>query len=498
MGQNGTQFDFTRAKKTGGGEVLLVPLVARPQPPMQLMARVDAVCNDAVSELVAVGAVGDEPGQLGHTTRSGAFRRIVVISLGTADKLNAHRIRTAGAAAARWLMAERVKQATLWVDGLASCGVDQATAEWAGGMVLGGFRFAEHKEPEENAVATARIFVRSGQAGHVARTLPQIRDSVTLAKAVNYTRRLAHEPGNIINPATLASQARSLARVAKLKCTVLDVPQLKRLRMNGLLAVGMGATPGPCLIRLDYRAAPQARKNTVLVGKAVTFDTGGYSIKPAAGLEGLKYDKCGGMTVLGVLKAAADLKLRCNLVGIIAAAENAISDRAYRPGDILTMMSGKTVEVTNTDAEGRLVLADALWYAQKNCKPTEIIDIATLTGGVNVALGKVAAGLMSNDDTLSADLGECGRRTHERLWRLPLWDDYRELIRGSDSDLKNSAGKRDAHAIVGGMFLKEFVNDDMPWAHLDIAAVATCENGNAKSATGFGVRLLVEYLRSRG
>jgi leucyl aminopeptidase len=192
------------------------------------------------------------------------------------------------------------------------------------------------------------------------------------------------------------------------------------------------------------------------------------------------------------------LGLPCNVAGVIGAAENAISERAYRPGDILTMASGKTVEVISTDAEGRLVLADALWYAQQHLNPTEIIDIATLTGGVTVALGKVAAGIMSTDDELAGVLGECGRAVHERLWRLPLWDEYRELIKGTDADIRNSSGKREAQAIVGGMFLKEFIARGMAWAHVDIAAVATLEESNSptgKGATGFGVQLLVEYLR---
>jgi leucyl aminopeptidase len=186
------------------------------------------------------------------------------------------------------------------------------------------------------------------------------------------------------------------------------------------------------------------------------------------------------------------------VVGVVAAAENAVSDRAYRPGDILSMSNGKTVEVISTDAEGRLVLADALWYAQKNLGPTEIIDIATLTGGAAVALGRMAAGLMSNDDELAGVLGECGRATHERLWRLPLWDDYRELIKGTDADLRNSSGKREAQTIVGGMFLKEFIEPGTAWAHLDIAATATAEEATGpigKGATGFGVQLVVEYLR---
>ena len=205
--------------------------------------------------------------------------------------------------------------------------------------------------------------------------------------------------------------------------------------------------------------------------------------------------------MLGILKAAAALKLKCNLVGLVAAAENAISDTAYRPGDIIHMMSGKTVEVVSTDAEGRLILADALWYAQEKLKPTVLIDVATLTGGVGVALGTVAAGVLSNDDGLAGDLGEAGRRTHERLWRLPLWDDYRELIKSTEADLKNVSGKREAHCIVGGIFLKEFIRAGTPWAHLDIAAVAHLENGKGptgKGATGFGVRLLVEFLRQRG
>ena len=209
----------------------------------------------------------------------------------------------------------------------------------------------------------------------------------------------------------------------------------------------------------------------------------------------MKFDKCGGTTVMGIMKAVASLKLPCNVVGLIAAAKNAVSHEAYMPGDIIKMGSGKTVEIISTDAEGRLVLADALWYAQKHCKPTVMIDFATLTGGVVTALGKTAAGLMSNDDELSAELGESGRRTHERLWRLPLWDDYRELIKGQDSDIKNSNNKRHAHPIVGGMFLKEFVDDKTPWAHIDIAGPATTDND--KSATGFGVRLIVDYLQRR-
>jgi len=502
MTPNGTEFAFVSAGKGPlAGDVLLVPLLSKPQPPLELVTHVDKLCGDAVSELLSVRALRDEVGHVMHTTRGGACRRILVVGLGDAKQVNAQEIRRAAGLAARWIINERLTSATLWIDGLTTSGVERATAAWATGMALAGFRFAGYKEPDEKVPPKVRVHVRSSESGHVDQVMPNVRAALLVAEAVNYARGLAHEPGNVINPETLAAEARALARSARLACAVLDARQLKRLGMNGLLAVGQGAAHPSCLIQLEYRGDRRTRARVVLVGKAITFDTGGYSIKQAAGLEGLKFDKCGGAVVLAVLKAAAELKLKCNLVGLVAAAENAISDRAYRPGDILKMMSGKTVEVVSTDAEGRLILADALTYAQRKLKPTALIDIATLTGGVGVALGNAAAGLMSNDDELAADLGEAGRGTHERLWRLPLWDDYKELIKSQEADLKNAAGKRDAQAIVGGMFLKEFVKDGVPWAHLDIAAVSTDENGkgpSGKGATGFGVRLLVEFLRLRG
>jgi len=499
MSSNGTSFEFVGGEKVAPHtDVLLVPLVAKPSPPLELVSRVDAVCDDAVSELLAVKALGEEVGQAAHTTRAGTFRRVLLVSLGDAEKLNGAALRKAAAAATAWLTTARLNRAALWVDGLVAAGQERAAGEWAAAMTLAGFRFDEYKKPDDKTIPKVRVQICSSESGHVRRLLPEIREQVTVAAAVNYTRHLSHQPANVINPATLAAEARRLAHKNKLKCTILEAAQIRRLGMGGLLAVGAGAAHGPCLIQLEYRAAPRVHRTTALVGKAITFDTGGYSIKPAAGLEALKFDKCGGAAVLGVLKAVSDLKLKCNVIGLIAAAENAVSDRAYRPGDILKMMSGKTVEVISTDAEGRLVLADALWYAQKKLKPTEIIDLATLTGGVSIALGKEAAGLMSNNDDLAGELGECGRRTGERLWRLPLWEEYRELIKGTEADLKNSTTKREAHAIVGGMFLKEFVENGMPWAHLDIAAVAVNEESRpptGKGATGFGVRLLVEYLR---
>lgn len=495
MPNTGTTFEFSsdsRSKPTGGA--LIVPLIAKPKPALERLTQVGALCDDAVAEVVEAGALSEEAGRATHTTRRGAYPRILIVSLGAAGKLDGRKIRLAAASAARWLMSEKIKQATLWLDGLLGLDVERAAAEWAMGMQLAGFKFLEYRAPKDPPPARIRVTVQSAQSGHLAPALADMREESRVAEAVNYARRMAHLPPNVLQPQSLAEEARRLAREYRLKCEVMNWPQIEKMKMGGLMAVGRAAEHKPCLIRIDYRGAARSAVTKVLVGKAITFDTGGYNIK-TSGMETMKLDKCGGMAVLGILRAAAALKLKCNLVGLIAAAENAISGQAYRPGDILTMASGKTVEVNNTDAEGRLVLADALWYAQERCKPALMIDFATLTGGVLVALGRQAAGLMSNNDELSAQLEESGRRTDERLWRLPLWDDYQELIKGVDSDIKNSAGKRNAHPIVGGMFLKEFVSDDVPWAHLDIAAAACDDNNNA---TGYGVRLMVDFLRRRG
>lgn len=241
MSPNGTVFAFTGGEKGPlSGNVLLVPLLAKPQPPMELVTRIDKLCNDAVSELLSVKALREEVGDLGHTTCNGPCRRVLLIGLGDAEKLGAHELRTAAAAAARWLIAKQLGKATLWIDGLAASGVDHAAAEWALGMALAGFRFAAYKKPDDKEPGKVRVQVRCSESGHLARVMPEVRAAVAVAEAVNYTRRLAHEPANIINPTTLAIEARSLARQAALKCTVFKVDRLRQMGLNGLLAVGQG------------------------------------------------------------------------------------------------------------------------------------------------------------------------------------------------------------------------------------------------------------------
>jgi leucyl aminopeptidase len=313
-------------------------------------------------------------------------------------------------------------------------------------------------------------------------------------------RSLAHQPANVINPITLAERARVVAERSGLKITVLDDRQLAEMGAGAILAVGRGSQTPARMIILEYAGqefSPDG-KPVVLVGKAITFDTGGYSIKNTEGIVGMKYDKCGGVDVLATMQLVSALKIKTPVVGIISAAENMISGESYRPDDIITSLSGKTIEIISTDAEGRLVLADGLAYAQKNYQPRAIIDLATLTGGVVTALGRVRAGLMSNNDALANSLFEAGEATGERLWRLPLDEEYSRNMKGEDADLKNSGG-REGHAILGGAFLKAFVSDDVPWAHLDIAGVADTNKELphlSGGATGFGVRLLLEYLEN--
>ena len=424
-------------------------------------------------------------------------RTTATVSLGPKKEVTPDVIRNAAGSAARWLGGCGAKRAAVELDALTALEIENAVEALCEGLNLGAFAFAPYKS-ERTGMGAVRVVLIAPRAG--TRISATVRRTHAISEAVNLAREWGHEPPNVINPVTLARRCTKLARESGLKCTVLDDKQLARMKAEAILSVGVGSKTPSRLIILEHRVSRGATtKPIVLVGKAVTFDTGGYSLKDRSGIVGMKYDKCGGMAVIGTLMAAAALKIKTPVVGIIAAAENMISAEAYRPNDIIKTMSGKTVEIISTDAEGRLVLADALTYAQRRYRPKAVIDLATLTGGVVVALGSVRAGLFANNDALAEKLLASGERVHERLWRLPLDDEYLEPIKGEDSDLKNSGG-RSAHPIIGGMFLKQFVDKKTPWAHLDIAGVGDAEKDMPycpKGATGFGVRLLIDYLTGR-
>lgn len=440
----------------------------------------------AMDDILVPGAVG--PG------------RIALVSLGAKRPAQTDDVLKAAAAAQTWCKQHDVGHAAVAAESLIDAAGNGAVASWVEAFVLGGFRYTAMRsrspEPDAGAGPTRLTVVASGKARPSAVV---VKKAQALAESTNLARFLGHEPPNVINPVTLAARCRTIAKRHGLRCTVLDDRRLTREKCGAFLAVGRGSASKPRMIILEHTGGSSKARPVVLVGKAVTMDTGGISIKPAASIPDMKYDKQGGMTVIAALVAAAQLKLRRRVIGIVGAAENMISSDAYRPGDIVRAANGKTIEVLNTDAEGRLVLADCLHYGEKTFKPSVMINLATLTGAIEVALGDACAGLMSNNDNLADALIASGERTRERLWRLPLWPVYREQIKGADGDIKNVGG-RGAGSITAGMFLKEFVDDKTPWAHLDIAATATTSKATPicpVGATGFGVRLLLDYLQSR-
>ncbi len=422
-----------------------------------------------------------------------------LLSLGSQHKLSAEMIRRAGGSLAKWLKDNNITSAGVELDTLLGTGMAPSTSinAFVEGLLLGNFSFDNYKSGNITKSTTLSLLIDGKTGVDQADLLSFINKAKIIAEAVNLSREWAHEPPNVINPVSLSERVRVIAAEVGLKCTILDDKQLSEMGAGAIVAVGKGSNTPSRLIILEY-AGKTGGKPVALVGKSITMDTGGYSLKSSENIVGMKYDKSGGMTVIATLVAAARLGLSIPVIGVIAAAENMISSSSYRPDDILKALNGKTIEIISTDAEGRLVLADALTYTERTFKPRAMIDIATLTGAVLVALGTIRAGLLSNSDELCGSLYHSGERTFERVWRLPLDEEYFEQIKGSDSDIKNSGG-RYAGSIIGGMFLKQFVTDETPWAHLDIAGMMGTEKDLPycpKGGMGFGVRLFLDYLSS--
>jgi leucyl aminopeptidase len=349
--------------------------------------------------------------------------------------------------------------------------------------------FKSKKKREKKSLRKVVLIVPSRR--ELATGDAAIREGMGISKGVELTRNLANRPSNICTPSHLASQAKQLAKTYRnIKINVLEADEMKKLGMNSLLSVSAGSAEPPKLIILEFYNERPEKKPIVLVGKGVTFDTGGISIKPAQAMDEMKYDMCGAASVLGALCATAELDLPVNLVGVIPAVENMPSGTATKPGDIFTSMSGQTIEVLNTDAEGRLILCDALTYSDR-FNPDAVIDIATLTGSCVIALGKYATGLLSNHSPLANDLLSAGEYSNDRAWQLPLWDEYQPMIDSPFADMANIGG-REAGTITAACFLSRFTKK-YRWAHLDIAGTAWL-SGNTKGATGRPVRLLMQYI----
>ncbi len=466
----------------------------------------------AIGKAVELHGFEGKVGTLMQASGIGPAERLILLGMGKPEKINTDQIRWAGSLLARHLRKIKINSATFHAAGLERANWPILAGAFAEGYSLGDFSFTAYKtekkspppleDPGKSKPLTLSIICPDQNSAKTVQSV--LAEKSVIAAATNLARTVACHPGNVLTPSTLTGIARNIAAANRLKFSVIDAATAQKMGMGGLCAVGAGSASPPALLILEYLPRgikSNAGKTVAVVGKAVTFDTGGISIKPAADMGNMKYDKCGGMAVLGIMQAAAQLQLPHRVVGLIPTAENTLDSQAYRPGDILHMYNGKTVEVTNTDAEGRLILADAIAYACEKYKPGALIEMSTLTGGVVIALGSVFAGLMADDDGLAAQLIAAGNSTGERLWRLPLDQAYRKLLDSPHADMVNS-GAREAHPIQGGMFLQEFVADGVPWAHLDIAGVAHPKKDDrwwiGDHASGFGVRLVVEYLQRLG
>jgi leucyl aminopeptidase len=412
---------------------------------------------------------------------------LLCVGLGDEAKVTEQTLRAAAGTAVRTLQKAGRRNAALDLRDYA-----RWTAAAAEGALLAQYTFDDFKTTKAAAIAGLRLIVKP-------RDLAEVRKAAARGEiagaATNLAREIGNQPGNLLYPETLAAECRRMAKREKLKVTVLDEKQLQRGGFGGLTAVGAGSTRPPRLIVLRHDGGRTGEAPIALVGKAITFDTGGISIKPADHMEEMVFDKCGGMAVLGAMAGIARLKLKRNVVGIIASAENMPSAAAYRPGDIVKTYDGTYIEVINTDAEGRMVLADAIAYARKDCNACAVIDLATLTGACVVALGEYAAGLWSTSDSLQQALMAASEKTGERLWPMPLYEEYTEQIKSDVAALKNTGG-RYGGACTAAAFLKAFARDTA-WAHLDIAPVAHSTKARPElshGATGFGARLLIELV----
>ena len=439
--------------------------------------------------------------------------RIFVLGLGDREKFNNESVRIAAARLLRAAYAANVERLNLLIQDAMEGRLDRNTSGRAigDGLAMANFDFEQFKG------AARSESKKSGDKRPRRRDLvPQtdaglrefISRSLVIGDSVNLTRTLAATPPNVAHTTYLCDFARRMAREVGLRCTIINAAQARQLHMGGLLAVGAEGSHPPAMIVLEH-GRPHAGKKSegpvLLVGKAVTFDTGGVSIKPADNMDKMKYDKCGGMAVIGAMQAIARLKLPIHVIGLVPTAENMLSDKAYRPGDIITHANGVTSEIINTDAEGRLILADALSYGTRTFKPRAVIDLATLTGACVVALGTVCAGAFCGDRGFRGRLFDAAEFTGERLWHMPLWDEHRQAIKGTHGDILN-AGGREAGACTAAAFLSFFIEPDgprklpeLPWCHLDIAGVADVKADtplSVKGPTGYGVRLLVRAIET--
>ncbi|MFA4916982.1 MAG: leucyl aminopeptidase [Syntrophales bacterium] len=464
---------------------------------------IDRASNGLIGEIVAGG---DFEGKLFQTSviyTKGSLpaRRIIVVGLGKKADFNLEKLRGAFSKAARQVRELNLKgfATSMDIGNLTAIAqpLDKLTEAAVEGVFLGLYQFTPFKTVDRDNIKELEEFVIVEEQEDKLKTISSAaKTAEIISRAVYFTRDLVSTPSNEMTPSDMAGKAEELASTLKnVSVEVLDIPKMKELGMNALLAVARGSDEPARFIILEYRGGKKADPVIVLVGKGLTFDSGGISIKPSEKMDEMKTDMSGGAAVMGTIMAISELNLPANVVALIPATENLSGGSAYKPGDILKSMSGKTIEVLNTDAEGRLILADALTYAGKY-NPTAVVDLATLTGSCIIALGDHVIGMLGTDDHLKARIKNAADATGERVWELPLWEEYHELIKSDIADYKNTGG-RAAGTITAAAFLSKFVGD-YPWVHLDIAGPALLAKDMPyipKGASGVGVRLLVQLLR---
>jgi leucyl aminopeptidase len=469
--------------------------------PQGAAAMIDKALDGAVTALRQEGEFTGKPKQQSilHTQGRLKAKKVILIGLGKPTQLTLEGLRQAAGSAVHYARGLGASTLAAPLEGAeqAPIGLSETAQAVAEGMILALYRFDKFKtEENDRRDVTSVTFIASNR--EQAKAVRQGAEvGRILGESANFARSLINHPSNEMTPTILAEQAHQMAKDCHLKCEVLDRKDIEKLGMGLLLGVAQGSEEPPKFIILEHRGGKRGQGNLVFVGKGITFDSGGISIKPADGMERMKYDMSGGAAVMGALRATALLKVPQNVIGLIPATENLPSGKATKPGDVHRAMNGKTAEIINTDAEGRLILGDALAYAARY-KPVACVDLATLTGACVVALGHEAIGMMGNaqGEELMDRLRQAGIRTGERVWQLPLWDEYLEHVKSDVADVKNVGMGRAAGTIAGAAFLVKFV-DGYPWVHLDIAGTAWADREQPykpKGGTGVGVRLLTQMV----
>ncbi len=481
-------------------ELAIIPVLENDPKNIEWLKSIDSNLYQSVKRVVDSGDMKGKQGtSLNVYCQEKPFLRALLVGAGKKREFNDEKLRKLIAGIDIAAQSLNIRNYTILVQPLLPFPVsDYITGKaLSEAIVLSRYEFDRYKSKKESNKKELNVKVFGAPKGAFQRGL---QDGALVAENVNMVRTLVNTPSNELTPVAVAQKVEQLcADNPRLTCTILDENAMKEKGMNGILSVGKGSANPPRFIIIDYAGENKGKEQPiVVVGKGVTFDSGGISIKPWNGMEKMKYDMAGAAAVLGIMKTAADLELSQHIVGLIPTAENMPASTAYKPGDVITMASGTTVEVISTDAEGRMLLADALHYGSENYKPQAMIDMATLTGACTVALGNKAVALLGNNRGLIRRFTQYAELSGERVWELPMWDDYDDMIKSETADIKNVGGPG-AGTIIGGVFLRKFVGKNIPWVHLDIASTAWTDNNEkgyfSKGATGVGVRLICEILQ---